>query len=351
MTTAPMPVQPPPGPPNPPAPPTDTRPAGLRRDSVLVGLGVALLATAIVISTVSSRKDGDLDWSNYGVGIAASVGLIVVALAARLLVKDAGAAHNLVSWPMAFGAVGAGLMVGIGLDDGDTTTYVAGAVIVVLSVAGYVAAPSAAPAVAATTGLFLLYVQGITDVLDVDDDDQFITASVAVLVFVLLVTAAAWALPPARTTVAVVVGAGAVVAYAGIMTVIGFASVLTAFAGDPFAEGRPSAGPDYDNDVYVTLALAAVLIAGWLVIGYLTDHPGFKILTVAMATTVLPAGMAVLAVEHPSRLSLAVGVVGGLVLAVVGLRSLGSRDSSSTPPSTPPSAPRSAPPAPPTYTG
>lgn len=336
MTTAPMPVTPPPA-----APAPADRPARLRRDSVLVGLALALLAAAIVISTVYSRQDGDLDWSNFGVGIAATVGLVVVALAARALVKDADLAHNLVAWPMALGAVGAGLMIGVAMDDGDGSAYVAGAVIVLLAAVGYVFAPSAAPAVAAVVGLLLAYGQGFSDVVDVDEDQQFISFAVAVLVFVLLVTAAAWTLPRARTTVAIVVGAGAVAAYAGVMAAIGFASLFVAFAADPFAPGEAPAPPDYDNDVYVTLALAAVLVLVWLAAGYLTDHPGFKVLMIAMAATVLPAGLTVLAVEQPSVWGLIVGVVGGLILAIVAVRSLESRE---TPPASGPSTP-------PTYPG
>jgi hypothetical protein len=331
-----------PFPPVPPVPPTRTIPAApqaveapalrssaLRRDSVSVALGVAFLAAAVMVSTTRARSGAgaDLDLSVFLVGVGATLALLGFGLAARATLGDPETARTLASWPLAFGAVGAGLMVALGLDDGASTAYVAGLVVLVLAAAGYVLAPSAPPVVAGIVGVLAVYGQGFSDVAGVDlaEDDGFKTLAVAVLVFVVLVTAISWALPSARTTAPVVAGVGAVLAYTGILAAIAFtAAIGAAFSG--FDEtGEPPAPPSYDSDVYLTFALAALMIAGWLVLGHLTDSAGYKVLVVAMLATVFPAGIGLLAVEHPTVWGFVVGLLGALVLGLVGLRAATGR--------------------------
>ena len=319
------------------------RPSALRRDSVTVALGVAFLAAAVVVSVTRARSgpSGDLDLTVFLVGLGATVVLLGFGVFARLTVADRAAAHTLISWPLAFGTVGAGLMLGVLLDDGTSTTYLAGAVVIALAAGSYALVPSAPPVVAGIFGVLLVYGQAFTDVVDFDvaEDNGFKTFAFAVFLFVSIVTAIGWVLPPARTVVPVVVGVGAVVAYAGIMAAI----AVTAIFVDGFAEldesGESPAPPSYDGDVYTLFAFAAVLVLGWLVLGYLTDAAGYRVIIVGMVATVFPAGLALLAVEHPTVWGVVVAVVGALVLAVVGVRGVSRRSAGSGPSTTGTSGP------------
>lgn len=302
---------------------TDTTPLRsptVRRDSVSVALGVAFLAAAVVVSTTRARSQGDLDVTVWLVGVGATIALLAAGLAARALVADPETARALMSWPLAFGTVGAGLVVAQALDDGTTTTYVAGLLVIALAAASYALVPSAPPVVAGIFGVLAVYGQAFTDLADFDvaEENGFKTFAVAVLLFVVITTAIGWVLPAARTTVPVVVGVGAVLAYTGIMAVIAFTAAFVGGFSD-FGTEAPEP-PSYDGDVYLTFALGAVMIAGWLVLGYLTDSPGYRVLVVAMLATVFPAGAALLAVEHPTLWGFVVAVLGVAVLAAVVLR-------------------------------
>ena len=332
--------------PYPPAPtPVVGSSPSLRRETVIVAVGVALLFTAVTISTFYSRQDGDLDWSNYGVGLAATIGLIGVAAAAFVLVAEPAAKANLMAWPAAFGALSAGSMVAIAMDDSDATPWVAGAVIAGLAGVAYVAARRAAPFLSVVVGLAILYAKLFDTIFDTGGDNGVITAGAAVLVFTLAITAVAWLLPD-RAVIAVTVGAAAVIGFVGILAFFSiFGAVASAFTldgsgdqRDPFAE--------FHNDVYALLAYSLVLIAVWAVGSYLTDHVGFRVLIVALTVTIVPLAMLVLTIEHPSYWSLGLGLVGGLALVAVGLRSMRGR-TPSDPVGYPPTPPAGYPPPPP----
>lgn len=314
-------IPPPPEPTPPPAAPGVTlRLPALRRDGVTVALGVAFLTAAVVVSTSRARSRGDLDLSVWSVGLVATLVLLGFGLAARLLVADRDAVTTLASWPLAFGTGSAGVVLANALDDGTSTTYLCGLLVIALAAASYVAVPSAPPVVAGIFGVLAVYGQAFDDAVGVDvagDDNGFKTFAVAVLVFVALVTAIGWALPPARTTVAIVVGVGAIVAYVGIMAAIGFTAAFSSFS---FDDSGPVETPSYDGDVYTTFLLATLLVVGWMVLGYLTDSAGFRVLVVAMVASVFPAGVTLLAVEHPTGWAVGAGVIGVAVLGVVGLR-------------------------------
>ena len=113
--TEPLP-QPPHQPPHQPAPAASTLDPA-RLDRALVALGVALLSATVVMASFYSRAGEDLDKSNFVMGVAATLGLLGVALAAHVLVTDAVRKSELVTWPGAFGAVGAGLLVAVLMDD------------------------------------------------------------------------------------------------------------------------------------------------------------------------------------------------------------------------------------------
>jgi type III secretory pathway component EscS len=203
--------------------------------------------------------------------------------------------------------------------------------VVALAAGSYVLVPSAPPVVAAIFGVLLVYGQAFTDISDFDlaEDNGFKTFAFAVFLFVVIITAIGWALPPARTVVPVVAGIGAVVAYAGLFAAIAVTSIFVdGLSG--LDEGGETSAPSYDGDVYTTFAFAAVLVIGWLVLGYLTDSPGYRVVIVAMVATVFPAGLALLAVEHPTAWAVVVAALGTLVLGVAGVRVVSRRSETAT---------------------
>lgn len=304
--------------------------------SVGVALGVALLTTAIALSSTHTRADGDLDWSNYALGILATLGLLGVAGAAYVLVKDTARRDELVGWPGAFGAIGVGSMVVLALDDSGATGYVAGLAIVAISVGGYLLVRRPAFVVTAIAGLLVLYlslVDDIFDIADIESDNVGITISAVVLVFTVLITAAGWFLPT-RVLSGVVVGVFTVVVFTGVLTGLAVAAAFqAAFAGFSLDGDAPAPTrfDEYDNDVWVILVFAVLLIAGWAAAAWLSGHVGFRLLMVAMATGVVPLATVVLAVEHPTWWAAVTGVLGGAILVAVAFLSLGGHSRSGGP--------------------
>ncbi len=336
----------------PPPPPTDPAPEAIgpveRLDRALVGLGVALLSATVVMSTVYARADGDLDGSNFVLGVAGALGLLAIALGARTLVRDEARASALMAWPGAFGAVAAGLMVGVLLDDHALTGYVAGGLVVALSAAGYYQLVRRGAFVVSTIlGLLVVYASVVNDVfdaIDIESENPGIIVGGAVLVFALLVTAAGWVLPETRVLSAVVVGVIAVASNASAL--IGLA-LLTSFArafGGGFTEfdsgvSDPSFADfdsemtvvmdqydnPYDNDAWMLLVFSLLLVAVWAYLTYVTGHVGFPLLMAAMCASVIPLVTMVIAVEHPTWWEVVVGLLGGAVLLLAVLRARAPR--------------------------
>lgn len=330
-----------------PAPVADTR-----RESVLVAVGIALLVTTVVISTVYSRKRDDLDWSNFLLGLAAAVALVALSIGAGLLVRSGPYRSVLVGWTGAFGAIALGDMLAVWMDDASATVWVVGAVILAVSVVGYLLSQEAALTLSAVVGLALLYgkfvdVVGLGDKVS-DGDNGLIWFGAIVLVFTLAVTAVSFATPH-RVLIGVTVGAATVISYAVGIGFVAFFSV--------FATGLSSDGPGgdplkaYHNDMYLTLLYSLVLVAAWAVCGYLTAHPGYRLLIIGILATIVPIATAVLSVSHPSYWSLVVGLIGGVVLLVAAYQAMTrAKAGSAGPPPMPVQPPlyaQSPPPAPP----
>ncbi|WP_322937384.1 hypothetical protein [Nocardioides bizhenqiangii] len=315
-----------------------------------IAIGVGLLAAAIALSATRSRADGDLDWSNYSVGLGATAVLVLVALAAtvlgrghatdtratgsgtRALSANGRGREELVTWPGAIGVLGVGAMLVVGLEEMDGSedwlAYLVGGVVVLLSVVGFVAVRRGAFVVTAILGLGIAYIQLADDVIsDIgDDDDQAIIAAATIAVFVLAVTAVGWLL---RTRAI----SGVV---AGVIGLVGFNIVLIALVvvraiGEFFGEfgmggfdsdSGISSNSDYDNDVYIILAMAAVLTLLWALAAALDGNPGFTVLAIAMPATLVPMATFVLAVEHPTWWGVGLAGVGAVLLALVGLKQL-----------------------------
>ena len=186
-----------------------------------IAIGVGLLAAAVVLSSTRARSDGDLDWSNYSVALGGTAVLLLVALVAVVLGGSGRAREELVTWPGSFGILGAGNVLGVGLDDIDGSedgslpggrrrrTAVCG---------GLAAVRRGAFVVTGILGLGLAYIQLADDVIsDIgDDDDQAIIAAATIAVFVLVVTAVG-SLLRTRALSGVV---------AGVIGVVGFNVVL-----------------------------------------------------------------------------------------------------------------------------
>jgi hypothetical protein len=314
-----------------------------------IAVGVGLLAAAVVLSSVRSRSDGDLDWSNYGVGLGATAVLLLVALAAAAM-GSGRSREELVTWPGSIGTLAAGAMVGIGLDGIDNSEdwlpYLVGGVIVLLSVVGYITVRRGAFVVTAIVGLGLAYVQLADDVLiDIGDkDDQAIIAAATITVFVLAVTAVGWLLRT-RAISGIVAGVIGVVGLNAVLLVLVVSQLISSFfspqvevsssepypaGGDPGPmttfTGSRSGGPDYDNDVYVILGLAALLTLVWALAASLNGNPGFTVLAIAMPATVVPSATFVLAIEHPTWWGVGFAAAGAILLGLVGLKQLAARN-------------------------
>jgi len=302
------------------------RPAGpLAAQDVAVALGVALLATVVSLSTAYSRKDGDLDWSNYTVGLLATAGLLAVVGCAWQLVREPARRDALVAWPGAFGAVAVGLMIGLAMDDDDLSGYVAGLAVVALSVGGYALVRRGAFVVSAIAGLLVAWLNLFDDSVGLegtDGDDLGLTISAAITLFVLLVTAIGWFLPT-RDLSGVVVGALAVAGHLVLLVVLVLVAVfLGALSSLGEDDGGPSTSP-YHDDAWFVLGATALLVTLWLLASWLTGHAGFRVLAVAMPVLNVPLATLVLAVDHPTWWGALLGLAGGAVLGAVAVRTVG----------------------------
>ena len=247
-------------------PPTVPRPS----DRVVITAGVALLAAALVLSTLYSRNDGDLDWTNYLVGIAATLVVLGIAAVARLRALD----EELVSWPGALGVLGVGSMLGLALDDASATAYVVGVVVLGLSVGGYLLNRGWPFVLSGIGGFGLVYAKLVDDVFDAGDfdgDNFGMVIGIALVVFAALVTAVTWFLP--ERVLGGVVG-GAVAGVGNFLTVAALAAaaqfrmsfdVGTEEYYGTYSElgAEPSRFDGYDNDIWVILVLSLLLVAGW----------------------------------------------------------------------------------------
>ncbi|CAN5598550.1 hypothetical protein BH11ACT8_BH11ACT8_19600 [soil metagenome] len=296
-----------------------------RRADVLIGRGVALLSAAIVLSTVYSRRDGDLDLSNFGVGIIATLVLLGVAALGITRTDEPDLRTTLVSWPSTFGAIGVGLMIAVAMDANDASPWLIGLAVAAIGAGGYVVVRRPAPALAAILGLAVLYAKILDLVVDVGNgDNALMVGGLIIVVFSLAASGAAWFLP-GRDVIAITVGA--VTAYA-LVTLVAAVTLFAFFFGS-FASEITDGGSvngtsvpsdplaPFHNDVYVLLLLGAAMIAFWSFAGIRTGHAGYRVLIVALAAAQVPLSIAVLGVDHPSGVGYVILALGAAVLATV----------------------------------
>ncbi|UPK76901.1 hypothetical protein MU582_09730 [Nocardioidaceae bacterium SCSIO 66511] len=315
-------------------PPTGTvdqpgRQLGLENAAIAIGVG--LLGATVGIAATFSRETSDLDVSNFLLGVIASLALLGGAGAAYFFVKDDVRRRNLAAWPGAIGAAGAGVMLGVLLDDDPTTGYLAGAVTTLLAVVGYYLVRRGAYVVVAILGLLSIYGSLVDDIVDLgssEGDSTALSVSAALMVFAIGVTAAGWRLPT-RDLGAIFVGALTVVAYAGLLVVLTVVAAFERSFGPATssvlgaASGSSRDADRFNDDISLTLLFAAILVVGWAACSVLTGHTGYRVLMLVMVSSVVPLAVVGLAVEHPSWWSLGAGVIGAVMLGAVGLRALG----------------------------
>ncbi|WP_435771558.1 hypothetical protein [Nocardioides sp. SYSU DS0651] len=333
--------------------PTRASRAGIT--GAVVALGTGLLGAAVLVSALRSRSndEGELDWSTYGVGLAATAALLLIAVlgivAAR---RDVGgrAREEVVTWPGTVGILAVAVMLDVGIESSDRwPAYLAGGVVVALSVLGYLAARRAAFVVTAILGLALLYGLAFDDFVadSIGDEHASVVVAAVVGVFVLVVTLLGWLLPT-RAVSGVVVGAFAVAAYVGIMAVLLVTQLLSGLFGGVLSPGgglpnesggedsgwnMMDAGAGYaEADVWWVLAFAAVLTLVWALAAAVSDHSGFSLLAIAMPALLVPMATFVLAVEQPTYWSAALAAAGGVLLlgGVLLARARGRRTAAET---------------------
>lgn len=314
---------PPPAPLGPPAPAAPATPRDLLRP--LAALGVGLLATAVVLSTYYTRDRPHLDWSNYVVGLAATLGLLGIAALGLLRLGRDDRSSDLVAWPGAFGAAAVGLMIGVGLDDSAATEYVAGLAVLAVSVAGVLLTGRGPFVVSAVAGVFVVLSQGYDDSVGFDGDDQRLwPVALVLLLFAVAVTAAGWVLPT-RAVSGVAAGAIATVGFAGLTGVLAVTSAFQAFFYDPQVtsgsaayssslSATTDAGSHVSSDTWTTLVLALLLMLFWTGCAVLTGAVGFRVLVVLLAVSVTPLATLALRVEHPTWWGVVLGALGGATL-------------------------------------
>lgn len=324
--------------------------------SVATALGVSLVSAAIVTSALYSRKTDDLDVSNFTMGVLATLGLLAIAGAARVLVPDAAKREILVSWPGAFGAAGVGLMLATLITKHKLAEHVAPLAALVIAVIGYLLIRSTPFVLVALGSLALLYARIFDDLFNTSTDDLaggnvFMLIGGGVLVFVVAATALGWLLPATRVVTGVVTGIGGLVAMSGLLMSVGFTRAISyAFSGSgdvhmdqgltmgPGDPGTRTLHDPYKNDVYMILLYCAALAALWFVCALITDHVGFRLLVLATAIVVVPLASFALIARHPTWWEVVTCALGGLVLGAIGIGAVNRK----APPVAPPPLPSPA---------
>jgi hypothetical protein len=322
-----------------------------RLPGAATALGVALVSGAVVLASVHARGGGDLDTSNFTMGVLATLGLLGLAVVAHLLVPAAETSAQLTSWPGAAGALGAGAMLAVLINDDDWSPYVAALVVLGLSVGGYLLTRSAPFVLSTIAGLALLYAKAFDDVFDLNGggDNTFMAIGAGVLVFVVAVTILGWLLPATRVLSGVVIGAGGLGAMVVILVALAAFRAFTAVLSTPRLSFDDSAGTAYSseltlsrpdplhNDVWMVLLYCALLAVLWAAAALATGHVGFRVLLVADGVLVIPLAAAALLAAHPTWWEVVCAALGGLVL-LGALAGAWVRRPSSTPPVAPPAS-------------
>lgn len=310
--------------------------------AAVVALAVGLLASAVAQSAIRTRSDGEIDWSNYSVGLAATAALLLTALGATIAIRTSRnpiGREELVTWPGVLGILGAAAMVGVAMDTPDqhqNVAYVVGGLLVLLGLIGYVIIVRPAFMVTVVLGLVVLYGKLFDEVADdIGDEDTGVMVAIgAIAIFVVVVTLLGWLLP-SRAVTGVVVGFGAVIAFTSVLAYLAVVQAFAEFFGEMTFEVDPTAAPapppddsmmglgygaKVDDEVWTILGVAGLLVVVWAIAAARTGHSGFTILAILMPVAVVPLATFVLAVESPTWWGATVAAVGGVILLTVAVQ-------------------------------
>lgn len=348
-----------------------------RLETALIALGTGLFGAAVLTAVYSGRSDDGLDWFVYGVGLAAAIGLLGVAVLAWRAVADPERRAHLVSWPGAAGAASVGAMVTVGLDDATGTVYYAGGAILLCSVLGHLIAPRPPFVLTGIIALAWLYIESFEDVfsdwLDFDGldfaENLGMVVVAAIVLFTLLVTDFSRRFLPSRDFGGIVVGVMAVAAttftgislgaygmlasiFAGFPAAVGegdfesglesdgFATFPDEFESSPDFEvdaesdstlglslGEPGlpAADVFENDLWFLLAAGALLVGYWLWLAIRGGHVGYRVLAAVQSTLLVPVVSGALITERPAVWALVALLLGVVVLGTALVRALAVR--------------------------
>lgn len=297
---------------------------------VATAIGVAMLSAAVFLSVQHSRPHGNLDLSNFTVGVLASVAMVGLGGLVLVLLPEVDAGSNLASWPGAAGVVGCGAMTSVLITDYKASEYTTAAVLVGLSVVGYLLTRTAPFVLSGLFGVLVFYVRAFSDIFFDHGTDAgslgnnaFMIEGAGVVVFVIAMTVVGWLLPATRVLTGVIIGAGGVVVLGVFLQLTMALRALTAFSrGFGSSDGSFSSTHftlvvshnPYTNDIYAILAYSAVLVAFWAGCAMLTGHVGFRILIVAILVLCVPMAASALSTRHPTWWEVVLAFLGGVVL-------------------------------------
>lgn len=308
--------------------------------------GIALVSTAVALSAVYSRHTGNLDASNYTMGVLATLGLLGGAAGAFLLLPDDERRGPLVTWPGAAGVAGVGLMIAVAITKDNVSTYTASVAVIALSIGGYLLTRGAAFVLTTIAGTVVLYIQAFNDLIPTGShssngfgfgDNQFMIYGAAIVVFVVAATAAGWFLAETRVLSGVVIGIVGVVTMGYLFQFLSISrqfagSGASMFGGDT-SGSTVDLGNPFENDTWVVLGLCFVLALYWLTCALVTGHVGFRLLALAITVLAVPSTTEALASRHPTWWEVGACAVGGLILVAV---AVSTRDNLTRPASTAP---------------
>lgn len=322
----------------------------------MITLGTGLVGAAVLLSTVFTHARGSLDASNFVLGLLGALGLLGLAVAAYLLVREPARRTALAAYPGAVGTAAAGLVLLTAADFDAASQWLAGLLTLALAAVGYGLTRQVPYVVAGICGLALFVAKLVMQLTGLTSahvtsghvpGHLLIWISLGLWAFTEVVTAGAWFLPgflPGRHIVAVWLGsvalAGNIVAMLVLYVV---ALIVKALTGSlvGLVSGGPSRSSFYSNgDVAVTLIFTAVAIVGWAYLYFVSGVAGYRVLMLSAGAYIPAVAAVVIAVSHPSVWELVLGILGGAMLVGVLALSVGRRSGTPTGPmSAPPSRP------------
>lgn len=269
------------------------------------GAAVALGAVVIVLSVESG-----FEWKLFLVSVAGIAVVAGAAVAVRVLLPSSPAADWVGGVMTALAVLATGSLI---LRLGEDTTaidYLAGLLMLVLGVGGYLLLRHSALTLPMVAGALTLVTALLGDVVDTDPDGGDSTVLLVGLVFAgvgVLIAGAGWFLPSRNVTAMI----GGSIALLSMLTTIYFLALVLVFAGF----GDPAARvPGLSDDIWVATTVGLVVCAGLAALHAVTQFPGYAVLMVIGLTTLPVAAVRAVSSDHPARWGAALTIVGMLAI-------------------------------------